>query len=213
MNQHLAKDLAGLGALDETGAKVPLGGFWADRPAVLALVRYFDSASCRKLVGALRDSQTDIDKRGARLVIVGPVKPGLVAEFREAVNYRGPLVVDPSLDVFRAALMLPGAAPKPAAPAPAKPESTGFFGHLKIALNADVGKLAKMNVMEALTVDLEKLAVHPPEPEAPAAPAKPVTAHDMAVLGFAPKDVVTFEWRSHAAGDMPRIAELIASIK
>ena len=212
MNQQLAKDLAGLSAQEESGARVPLGGFWADQPAVVALVRYFDSASCRKLVGALRDCQVEIEARGARVVIIGPVEPGLVAEFREATNYRGLLLVDPSLEVFRRALMIPGAPPKPAVAVP-KPESGGFFGRMKNALNADLGKLGKMDVIEALTTDLEKLGAQSAPPAGPVVQTGPITAHDMAVLGLGPKDVVTFEWRSHGAGDMPKLPELIASIR
>src|SRR5437867_310524 len=98
MNQNLAKDLSGFTALDENGATMSLGGFWVDHPAIVGFVRYFDSASCRKLVTALKDAQPEIEKRGARVLIVGAMPPVTIKDFREAVGYHGPLMVDPSLD-------------------------------------------------------------------------------------------------------------------
>lgn len=212
MNQNLANDLAGLTALDESGTKGALGGFWADRAAIVGFVRYFDSASCRKLVTALRDAQAEIEKRGARLLVVGGVQADAIGEFREAVGYRGPLMVDPSLDVFRAALMVAGAAPKPQAQAQAAPPASGgFFGRMKNALNADVGKLMKMDVKDALTADLETLGQQGGQP-AQAAPSGPITPHDMAVFGLGPKEAVSYEWRARAAGDMPKIPDLLAAL-
>ena len=41
MSNALAGKLAPLGVLDERGATVTLGGFWATEPAVLGLVRHF----------------------------------------------------------------------------------------------------------------------------------------------------------------------------
>ena len=210
MNQNLASDLAGLTAVDESGSKIALGGFWADRAAIVGFVRYFDSASCRKLVTALRDAQAEIEKRGARLLVVGGVQPDAVRDFREAVGYRGPLMVDPSLDVFRAALMVAGAAPKPQAQA-AQQASGGFFGRMKNALNADMGKLMKMDVKDALTADLEKLGQSGSQP-ASATPSGPIAPHDMAVFGLGPKEAVSYEWRARAAGDMPKIPELLAAL-
>lgn len=211
MNQNLAKDLAGLTALDESGNTISLGGFWADHLAVVGFVRYFDSASCRKLVTTLKDAQGEIEKRGARLLIVGGVQSDAIKDFREAVGYHGPLMVDPSLDAFRAALMVPGAAPKPQAAAPVAAASGGLFGRLKNALNADVGKLAKMDIKEALTADLEKLGQQGAQPAA-ATPAGPITAHDMAVFGLGPKEAVCYEWRARAAGDLPKVPELLTAL-
>lgn len=41
MDDLLAAALGRLAVLDESGAAVPLGGFWATRPVVLAFVRHF----------------------------------------------------------------------------------------------------------------------------------------------------------------------------
>ncbi len=41
MDDLLAAALAQMTVLDETGTAVPLGGFWAKRPVVLAFVRHF----------------------------------------------------------------------------------------------------------------------------------------------------------------------------
>ena len=41
MADTLAARLARLTVLDDEGRDVPLGGFWAARPAVLAFVRHF----------------------------------------------------------------------------------------------------------------------------------------------------------------------------
>lgn len=217
-----AKDLSAANALEENGAKVQLGSFWADRRAVLVFIRYFDSASCRKLVAAMRDAQSEIETRGARLVVVGAAKPEAMREFREAVGYRGPLVVDPSLDAFKVAGMLPGAVAKPAAaPAAASTEAepSGFFGRMKAAMNADVGKLLKMEVTEALTADLVKLgqqnaaASGDAPAAAPAAPSAPVTkAADSGVFVLGPGPATAFEWRAKGAGDLPKLADLLAAL-
>ncbi len=41
MDDLLAAALGQLTVLDEAGTAVPLGGFWATRPVVLAFVRHF----------------------------------------------------------------------------------------------------------------------------------------------------------------------------
>lgn len=41
MDDLLAAALGRLAVLDESAAAVPLGGFWATRPVVLAFVRHF----------------------------------------------------------------------------------------------------------------------------------------------------------------------------
>lgn len=219
------KALEAANALDDNGAKVQLGSFWADRRAVLVLIRYFDSASCRKLVAAMRDAQQEIEARGARLVVVGGVKPEAMREFREAVGYRGSLVVDPSLDAFKIAGMVPGAAAKPAAaPAAAAPaaegEPSGFFGRMKAAMNADVGKLLKMDVTDALTADLVKLGQQNTAASGEAAAAAPAAtptgtvtkAADSGVFVLGPGPATGFEWRAKGAGDLPKLADLLAAL-
>lgn len=211
------KDLAAATALDDNSAKISLGTFWADRKAVVVLVRYFDSASCRKVVSAMRDAQAEIESRHARLVVIGATPPDTMREFREAVGYRGPLVVDPSLDAFRIAGMVPGAAPKPAAPAaPAEAEPSGFFGRMKAALNADVGKLARMDIGDALTADLVKLG-QPGGAPATGASSVPAaggstTAHDSGVFVLGPGTATGFEWRAKAAGELPKLSELLGAL-
>lgn len=204
----LAKDLAATTALDENNTKVSLGSFWAERPTVVGLVRYFDSASCRKLVTALREAQAEIEARGAGLLIVGASPAVFVREFREAVKYTGPLVVDPSLEVFRVAGMIPTAAAKPQAPPPEAP--AGLFGKMKAALNADVGKLLTMDVKDALTTDLVKLGQQGAQAGSPGRAT--TTAHDSAVFTLGPRDAAAFEWYARAAGDLPKIPDLLAAL-
>jgi peroxiredoxin len=228
----VAKDLATATALDDNSAKVTLGSFYADKKAVVVMIRYFDSASCRKIVSAMRDAQSEIEKRGARLVVIGATQPDAMREFRDAVGYRGALVVDPSLDAFRAAGMVAGAAAKPAAKAPppkaaappAEEEPHGFFGRMKAALNVDVVKLAQMNVGDALTADLVKMGSHhDPEGEAAAAPAPapasgasahatPTSSHDAGVFVLGPGPVAGYEWRAAKAGELPKLSELLAAL-
>jgi peroxiredoxin len=224
---NVGKDLATSTALDDNGAKVSLGSFWADRKTVVVMIRYFDSASCRKLVSAMRDAQSEIEKRGARLIVIGATQPDAMKEFRESVGYRGPLVVDPSLDAFRAAGMVAGAGPKSAAAktAPAKAaaaeeeEPHGFFGRMKAAMNADVGKLLHMEVGEALKADLVKMGAHHEAEGAPAAASAPApaaggatTSHDSGVFVVGPGAVTAFEWRAKAAGELPKLTELLAAL-
>ena len=221
----VAQDLAGTSALDDNAAKVTVGSFYADRRAVVVMIRYFDSASCRKIVTSLRDAQSEIEKRGAQLVVIGASQPNTMAEFRESVGYHGPLVVDPSLDAFRAAGMVAGAAPMPASARAAAPaahapaEPSGFFGKMKAALNVDVVKLAKMDLGQALTVDLVKLgSERDADPGAPApagggsAPAAPTSSHDAGVFILGPGAVASYEWRSGKAGELPKLSDLIAAL-
>ncbi|MBI1733906.1 MAG: redoxin domain-containing protein [Candidatus Rokubacteria bacterium] len=207
---NIARDLVAATALDDNGAKVTVGGFWADRKAVLVMIRYFDSASCRKLVAAMRDATAELETRGARLAVIGAGQPDAMREFREAVGYRGPLVVDPSLDAFRIAGMVPGAVTRPAAPA----EAGGFFGRMKAAMNADVGKLLKMDVKEALTTDLVKLGQQQGAAAAAASTAAgaTTTTHDSGVFVLGPGATTAFEWRAKAAGELPKLTELLAAL-
>lgn len=211
---NLAKELASATALDDNGGKVSIGGFWADRKAVVVMIRYFDSASCRKLVAAMRDATTELESRGVRLAVIGAAQPDAMREFREAVGYRGPLVVDPSLDAFRLAGMVPGTVTRAASPAAAEAPS-GFFGKMKAAMNADVGKLLKMDVKDALTADLVKLGQEQAAP-APAASAgagaTTATTHDSGVFVLGPGATTAFEWRAKAAGELPKLTELLAAL-
>lgn len=210
---NTAKDLASATALDDNGAKVSVGGFWADRKAVVVMIRYFDSASCRKLVAAMRDATAELESRGARLVVIGAAPADAMREFREAVGYRGALVVDPTLDAFRLAGMVPGAVARAAAPAAAEPTG-GFLGKMKAAMNADVGKLLKMDVKDALTADLVKLGQDPAgtTPTASAGAGATTTTHDSGVFVLGPGTTTAFEWRAKAAGELPKLAELLAAL-
>jgi peroxiredoxin len=230
----VARDLATTSALDDNGATVSIGSFWTDRQAVVVLIRYFDSASCRKVVAAMRDAEPEIEKRGAGLIVIGSTPPESMKEsmkeFREAVGFHGSLVVDPSLDAFRAAGMVAGAGPKPAAKATAPVAKaavpvgvpSGFFGKMKAALNADVGRLMSMGLTGALTADLVKLGSQPDmeaEPSSGAAPAAASTAtvtasssHDMGVFVLGPGPVATYEWRAGKAGELPKLTELLAAL-
>lgn len=217
---NVGKDLATATALDDNGSKVPLGTFWSDRKAVVVMIRHFDSASCRKLVSAMRDAQSEIEGRGSRLVVVGATQPAAMREFREAIGYRGALIVDPSLDAFRLAGMVPGAVTSKAAPAaaPAEAEPGGFFGRMKAALNVDVVKLAKMDVGDALTADLVKLGQQQGAPAAggsspsSGSAAGGAATHDSGVFVLGPGQATAFEWRAKAAGELPKIADLFAAL-
>ena len=221
----VARDLAATSALDDSGAAVSIGSFWTDRRAVVVMIRHFDSASCRKIVAAMRDAVPEIVKRGAGVVVGGAAPPETMKEFRESVGYRGPLVVDPTLDAFHAAGMVAGSAPKTAAgpaaaapkPAPAPaPEPTGFFGRMKAALNADVGKLMKMDLTEALTTDLVKLGSQTGTAARSTAAASPTPTraanHDAGVFVLGPGAASGFEWRSEKAGELPKLADLLAAL-
>jgi peroxiredoxin len=220
----VARDLAGTSALDDNGATVSIGSFWSADKAVVVLIRYFDSASCRKVVAAMRDAQPEIEKRGARLVVIGGTELESMSEFRESVGYHGPLVVDPSLDAFRAAGMVAGSATRSAAKAgaPAKAAAPveapmGFFDKMKAALNADVGKLMSMSLSEALTVDLVKLGTKQPDAstDAAAPPASTITpssSHDTGVFVLGPGPVAAYEWRAGKAGELPKLGELLAAL-
>jgi len=58
---------------------------------------------CREQVAQLRDAFEDIEGRGARLVIVGNGDARFAQAFREDLEVRGTLLVDPELRAYRAA--------------------------------------------------------------------------------------------------------------
>ena len=103
MDDLLAAALGQVSVLDERGAAVRLGDFWAKRPVVLALVRHLGCLFCRQQVAGLMRRLPEIERRSATLVVVGPSRPEHIAGFRTATGYAGPLFVDPSLRAFRAA--------------------------------------------------------------------------------------------------------------
>ena len=103
MDDLLAAALGQVSVLDERGAAVRLGDFWGKRPVVLALVRHLGCLFCRQHVAGLLRRLPEIEGRGAALVVVGPSRPEHIAAFRAAMDYNGPLFVDPPLRAFRAA--------------------------------------------------------------------------------------------------------------
>ena len=203
----IAKELASATALDEGGTRVSIGSLWARGKAVIVMIRYFDSASCRKLVAAMREATAELESRGARLAVIAAGPREAMAEFRDAVGYRGPLLVDPTLEAFRLAGMAPG--PVPNAAAGAAPEPSGFLGKVRSAMNADVGTLLRMNVKEALTTDLVKLGQRP---RASGGPAGTATTHHSGVFVLGPGATTAFAWRARAAGELPGLSGLLAAL-
>jgi hypothetical protein len=63
---------------------------------------------CRQQVAGLVTRRSEIERRGATLVVVGPAKPEHIAGFRQATGYAGPLFVDPSLRSFKTAGLIHG---------------------------------------------------------------------------------------------------------
>lgn len=63
---------------------------------------------CRQQVAGLAARLSEIERRDATLVVVGPARPEHIAAFRAATGYAGPLFVDPSLRAFRTAGLVRG---------------------------------------------------------------------------------------------------------
>jgi peroxiredoxin len=110
MDDLLAAALRQMTVLDETGAAVSLGAFWARRPTVLAFVRHLGCIFCRQQVAGLSKRAPEIERRGGVLVVVAPSRAEHIAGFRESTGYKGPLFVDPTLRAFKTAGLVRGRA-------------------------------------------------------------------------------------------------------
>ena len=90
-----------LTVLRPDGTAVRLGSVWADRPAVLALVRHFGCIFCKEQVSRLRAIVGDIHALGAELVIVGSGSPQMAGFFAEDYAITTPVLTDPQRRVYR----------------------------------------------------------------------------------------------------------------
>jgi peroxiredoxin len=98
--------LAGIEALDRTGARRALGSFWADRPCVLVLLRHYGCIGCAVAIADLAPRLAEIDAAGARTVLVGSGAAASIDAFveRHALGDKPvTLLSDPSLAAYRAA--------------------------------------------------------------------------------------------------------------
>jgi peroxiredoxin len=98
-----ADELARMTVLDASRTAIVLGTLWAERPAVLVFVRHFGCIHCRAHVIDLVRRIDLVRKAGAELVIVGSGTPNFIAGFRDETGWDGPVYVDPSLEVYKAA--------------------------------------------------------------------------------------------------------------
>ncbi|MCA9597521.1 MAG: AhpC/TSA family protein [Myxococcales bacterium] len=88
--------------LDPNGKPVVMASLWRERPAVLGFVRHFGCLFCHEQVTELRERESEIEERGARLVIVGNGRPEHAQGFAERTNMHGKVFTDPSRATYRA---------------------------------------------------------------------------------------------------------------
>jgi|JI10StandDraft_1071094.scaffolds.fasta_scaffold37352_4 peroxiredoxin len=92
--------------LDREGRGRRLGDVVGDRPAVLLFLRHFACPSCSSNAHAFVARAPEIDRLGAKLVLIGTGEPAAMAAFGERVGlFDGALqiVCDPSLEAHRRA--------------------------------------------------------------------------------------------------------------
>ncbi|MPZ24266.1 MAG: redoxin domain-containing protein [Dehalococcoidia bacterium] len=109
MSQDFQEARGELPVLSPEGAQLQLRDVWADSPAVIAFVRHFGCIFCREQVRDLRARKGEIERLGARLIIVGNGTPEQADSFRTSMRGDLEVYTDPSRETYRAAGLRRGA--------------------------------------------------------------------------------------------------------
>ena len=78
-----------------TGERVPLAGFYQERPLVLLFLRHLGCIFCKEQVAMVRDAN-DLN-----LAFVCLAQPGEASAFRESMNSPQPYFCEPEGDLYR----------------------------------------------------------------------------------------------------------------
>lgn len=97
---EVSKRTAEYELLDERGRPVFVGSLWRDQPVVLGFVRHFGCLLCHEAVSQLMAAKADIERRGAKLVIVGNGNPEHARHFAERMGATGVVYTDPSRGLY-----------------------------------------------------------------------------------------------------------------
>lgn len=100
--EHVTAETASLPVLTPAGEPVPLGSLWAERPAMLVLVRHYGCQFCRAQLADLRPVWSRIEATGVQPIVIGNGTPLMAEAFAEETGLAVPLYTNPGREVYAA---------------------------------------------------------------------------------------------------------------
>jgi peroxiredoxin len=100
--ERLPSETADLTVLSTSGAPVRLGDLWAERPALLVLVRHYGCQFCRMQLADLREAWPRIEAAGVQPIVIGNGTPLMAEAFAEETGLAVPLYTNPGREVYAA---------------------------------------------------------------------------------------------------------------
>ncbi len=100
--ERISEDIATLEVQTPAGEPVALGSLWAERPALLFLVRHYGCQFCRAQLADLRKVVPDIEAAGVQPVVIGNGTALMAEAFVEETGLAVPLYTNPGREVYRA---------------------------------------------------------------------------------------------------------------
>ncbi|MEX1021583.1 MAG: peroxiredoxin-like family protein, partial [Dehalococcoidia bacterium] len=100
--EQITPETAALSVLAPSGDAVRLDSLWAERPALLVLVRHFGCQFCREQLADLRDTFPQVEAAGVQPAVIGNGTPLMAQAFLQETGVEAPLYTDPPREVYRA---------------------------------------------------------------------------------------------------------------
>jgi len=100
--ERLTSETSDLTVLTPQGASVRLGDLWAERPAMLVLVRHYGCLFCRQQIAGLRPVWAKIQAAGVQPVVIGNGTPLMAEAFADETGLEVPLYTNPGREVYAA---------------------------------------------------------------------------------------------------------------
>lgn len=100
--EQVSPQTAALEVQTPQGETVPLGSLWAERPALLFLVRHYGCQFCRAQLADLREAIPDIQAAGVQPIVIGNGTAPMAAAFVEETGLDVPLYTNPGREVYAA---------------------------------------------------------------------------------------------------------------
>jgi len=100
--ERLTPETSALTVLTPDGDSVRLGDLWAERPAMLVLVRHYGCLFCREQLADLRPVWSQIEAAGVQPMVIGNGTPLMAEAFAEETGLTVPLYTNPGREVYAA---------------------------------------------------------------------------------------------------------------
>lgn len=100
--EQVSAETAAIEVKTPQGEGVPLGTLWADRPAMLFLVRHFGCQFCRAQLADLQPAIPQLEAAGVQPIVIGNGTPAMAEAFVEETGLAVPLYTNPGREVYQA---------------------------------------------------------------------------------------------------------------